>query len=307
MSDTEQAHLFGESSPQPQPSQSKKSAGQGGQSAPYTVAEFIREFGRLAPHQHRYDVFRDFVTIMAISIYNALAKDEHYEAEYMGIIGRYKKEEATQFAHFFAHVTMMLEASPRDVLGEIYAALNLSNAKTGQYFTPWPIAEFMAQIAHGEELSDLKRPFVTVSEPSCGSGVMVLAFAKVLIDQGHNPCKRMWAQCIDIDRMAALMCYVQLSLWNIPAVVIVGNGLTDEVRESFHTPAHYFGCWDSKLKTARRVDAMRDIIREMHTEAGKEGAGAEPEEPRVAQDLSAEVTSSTKPPNDSPMQFDFEF
>ena len=37
---------------------------------PYTTAEFIRDFNKLAPHKHRYDVFRDFVTVSAISIYN---------------------------------------------------------------------------------------------------------------------------------------------------------------------------------------------------------------------------------------------
>jgi hypothetical protein len=44
------------------------------------------------------------------------------------------------------------------------------------------------------------------------------------------------------------MCYVQLTLWNVPAEVIVGNSLTLEVREVFRTPAHYMGMWDTKLK-----------------------------------------------------------
>ena len=298
MSDAEQAHLFGE----PSTATSTK-AGQGDTiQKPHTVAEFVREFNKVAPHKHRYDVFRDFVTIAAISIYNALARNEEYEAEYMSIVGQYKQEEVMQFALLLGDVTMMLDPAPSDVLGEIYTALNLANAKTGQYFTPWPIAEFMAQITYGDQLENLDKPFLTVSEPSCGSGVMVLAFAKVLMQSGHNPCKRMWVKCIDIDRLAALMCYIQLSLWNIPAIVYVGNGLTDEYREAFATPAHYFGCWDSKLKMVQMVDAMRGLL---YPE--KDG-----EETSVTAEaaVAAESVASSEPPkpvSQNPMQFDFEF
>ena len=318
MSDTEQAHLFGEPSDKPQQPHNKthtknkdksSTKGQGGQSAPYTIADFVREFSKLAPHKHRYDVFRDFVTISAIAIYNAVAKDENYEAEYMKIIGGYKKEEVGQFAHFFAQVTMMLDPAPYDVLGEVYTALGLANAKTSQYFTPWPIAEFMTQIVHGEALADDKKPFVTVSEPSCGSGVMVLAFAKGLIAQGHNPAQRMWAECIDIDRLAALMCYVQLSLWNIPAVVIVGNGLTGEVREAFHTPAHYLGEWDEKFRMARMIDAMRDILGRAQAVTSKavDDTTAEADAEKVTDDAPSASSEPPKPMSQNPMQFDFEF
>ncbi len=38
----------------------------------------------------------------------------------------------------------------------------------------------------------------------------------------------------DIDRLTALMAYVQLSLWNVPAEIVVGNTLSLEVREVWH-------------------------------------------------------------------------
>ncbi len=76
---------------------------------------------------------------------------------------------------------------------------------------------------------------------------MVLAIAQALIEKGKNPANAMWAQCQDIDRTAALTCFVQLSLWNIPAVVIVGDTLANEVRECFYTPAHHLGAWEYRL------------------------------------------------------------
>lgn len=42
---------------------------------------------------------------------------------------------------------------------------------------------------------------------------------------------------VDVDRTAALMAYIQLSLWNVPATVVVGNSLTLEEREVWLTPA----------------------------------------------------------------------
>ncbi|MDC9715047.1 MAG: hypothetical protein PSN36_04415 [Gammaproteobacteria bacterium] len=68
-----------------------------------------------------------------------------------------------------------------------------------------------------------------------------------MIAHGHNPADKLWVQCTDIDRLAALMCYVQLSLWHVPAQVVVGNSLTLETREVFYTPAHYMGSWDMRL------------------------------------------------------------
>ena len=89
---------------------------------------------------------------------------------------------------------------------------------------------------------------------------MILAFAKVMIDAKHNPAERLWVQCQDIDRTAALMCYLQLSLWNIPGVVVVGNTLSMETRGCFYTPAHYFGRWDDRLAVRRAREVMRQLI-----------------------------------------------
>jgi len=80
---------------------------------------------------------------------------------------------------------------------------------------------------------------------------MVLAFVKEMLNQKLSPANHLWVQCVDIDRMVALMCYIQLSLWGVPAQIIVGNTLTLEYREQFLTPAHYNFRWDYKLRKRR--------------------------------------------------------
>ena len=79
----------------------------------------------------------------------------------------------------------------------------------------------------------------------------MLAFAEVMMDHKHNPAQRLWVQCVDVDRLAVMMCYLQLSLWHIPAEVIVGNPLTLEVQEVFHTPAHHLYGWEHRLNLER--------------------------------------------------------
>jgi len=215
---------------------------------------FIKKFNDIARYKHRYDVFRDFVTISAISLHNAVNKVESLEDEYMQIIKPYSKNEVNAFSELFGDLVMMLESSPCDVLGGLYMELELGNKNAGQFFTPAHISELMAQLVYGDELKYINKPFITLSEPTCGAGGMVLAFVKAMLSHGHNPACKLWVQCTDIDRLAALMCYVQLGLWNVPAQVIVGNSLTLETREVFYTPAHYMGAWDMRLNFSKPED-----------------------------------------------------
>lgn len=211
-------------------------------------SEFVKIFNGIARHRHRYEVFRDFVTLSAIEMHNALWKVPSLESEYIGIVKRYSKEEYDELCKLLAHLIMLLEPEPRDILGSLYMELDLGSSHVGQFFTPSEVSELMAMLTYGDSLRQIQGEFVTVSEPACGAGGMVLAFAKVMISHGHNPSERLWVQCQDIDRVAALMCYLQLALWNIPGVVIVGNTLALEAREVFYTPAHHLGFWTSKLR-----------------------------------------------------------
>jgi hypothetical protein len=126
--------------------------------------------------------------------------------------------------------------------------LEIANKDAGQFFTPPEVSDLMAQLTFVDQLDQLEhQPFITASEPVCGAGGMILSLIKMMVAKGYNPAERIWVQCIDVDRMAALMCYIQLTLWNVPAEVIVGNTLTLEIREVWYTPAHHLGLWKYKL------------------------------------------------------------
>lgn len=67
--------------------------------------------------------------------------------------------------------------------------------------------------------------FETMGEPARAAREVVLAFAKIAIDKKRDPSIAMSMQRQNIDRVAAMMCGLQLALWNVPAVVTVGSTL----------------------------------------------------------------------------------
>ena len=267
--------------------------------------EFVRSFNRIASHRHRYEVFRDFVTMAAISMHNAIHRNAAFEDEYLKIVKRYESDQVTEFCVLLAKLVVLLDTEPQDVLGPLYMELELGNTNTGQFFTPHEISELMARLTYGEELRILSRPFITLSEPACGAGGMVLAFVKVMISHGHDPAQRLWVQCQDVDRTAALMCYLQLALWNVPAVVIVGNTLSMEVREVFYTPAHYLGLWEYRLRRRDDEEAAMALVtaevQDVESESDSMVATVQTETPRPPKPTMRTGAKSTQ------SQFDFGF
>ena len=272
-------------------------------------ADFQRLFRDTARHCHRYEVFRDFVTLTAISLHNRINLVDALEAEYLAIIGRYPREDQLRFPQLLAELVEIMEVEPWDALGQLYMELGIQSEHVGQFFTPPEISELMARITYGGALASLKEPFVTVMEPACGAGGMILAFAKVMIDSGHNPAERMWVHCQDIDRTAALMCYVQLALWHIPGVVVVGNTLAMETCEVFYTPAHYLGRWSDRLAIRRAIEAMRSLLTPVDTGAPVT-VGDSDEGSSTAHRAITTIEPIAKPlpgASGTPTQFDFGF
>ena len=74
---------------------------------------------------------------------------------------------------------------------------------------------------------------------------MVIAAAKVLKDRGINYQRRLDVVAQDLDWKTVYMCYIQLSLLGIRAVVYQGNTLTEPYQEgrvdperTFYTPRY---------------------------------------------------------------------
>ncbi|MEK8034239.1 N-6 DNA methylase [Ideonella sp. DXS29W] len=225
-------------------------------------------------HQHRsFTVFTDFCELAALSISNAVDR-LHYakrEERYLQIAGKYSAEEMARFPRMLAELVQSLEACRHDALGSLFMACEFGDDAKGQFFTPYSLSSLMARMLLGDAADVVARgDFVTVNEPACGAGGMVIAFADALASMNISVHQHMHAVAQDIDLTAVHMAYVQLSLLHIPAIVIHGNSLALTEWDHWVTPAHVMHFWDRKL--ARRAAA----------EATTSATGATPESPTVA-------------------------
>lgn len=215
-------------------------------------------------------VFADFVEMSALAFSNAVDKSQFDEREkrYLDIVGRYQKEEVYEFPKLLGMLTNHLEETPRDVLGEVFHALELHNERKGQFFTPYPVCRMMAKMVIGEGYEDIisKYGFITLSEPACGTGAMVIATVHELKDRNINYQQLIHTTATDIDPLCVHASYVQFSLLHIPAVVIHGDTLGMEEWSHWYTPAHVFGNWSHKIKFKQRFKKMRDIIEDITTQ-----------------------------------------
>lgn len=84
---------------------------------------------------------------------------------------------------------------------------------------------------------------VTLNEPSCGSGSMILAYAEMMQKHGRNYCSELVVLAQDLDIHCVLMTYIQLSLYGIPAVVLHGNTITTEEFDRWYTPIYILDRW----------------------------------------------------------------
>ncbi|MFD2024163.1 N-6 DNA methylase [Promicromonospora aerolata] len=202
-------------------------------------------------------VFTDFCELCALAIRNAIDRRGFDEREdrYLSVAATYTPEEMDRFATALALLAQELQSGLSDVLGTLYMSLDLGNERLGQFFTPYEVSVLAARMTAGDLVERLQeQAFVTVSEPTCGSGGMVVATAEALSDAGINYQRSMHVTAQDIDITAVHMTYVQLALLHIPALVVHGNTLALEQRDVWPTPAHVIGGWDSRLRRAGAPD-----------------------------------------------------
>lgn len=212
------------------------------------IKDISKDFQSLGYTHGLSTVFTDYLTLTSCAVSNSVDKLHYDEREslYNKTIGKYSNDERRQI--FEIHnkiINAMNEALfQKDVLGELFHMLNLSSSWNGQFFTPFHIAQFMAMATMGD-LSGLMKTkgYITLSEPTCGSGVMVIAAANALCRADLSPSENMCVMAVDNDIRCAMMTYIQLSYLGIPAVVIHGDSLLVKEYTRFYTPIYMIGDW----------------------------------------------------------------
>lgn len=178
-----------------------------------------------------HQVFVDWCAMTAISISNACTletSDEFKQREdvYNHIIGKYQRNDVEKFAEMIALLTLELEENPRDVLGDIYMQGRFGSKSTGQFFTPYNLSQLCAALTVNES-NRAQDGKIQICEPSCGGGGMIIAAAMELKSKGVNYQAELEVVAQDLDWNCVYMCYVQLSLLGISAVVVQGDTLCE--------------------------------------------------------------------------------
>ena len=135
--------------------------------------------------------------------------------------------------------------APTDVLGPLFHDLELHNKYKGQFFTPQSVCDMMSLISFDKNLVH-EKGYINLYEPCCGSGAMIFGFAKAMAENELNYCHQLVVTATDIDLKCVYMCYLQLSLYGIPAVVIHGDTLTLEEWSHWYTPVYVMNSWKRK-------------------------------------------------------------
>lgn len=205
--------------------------------SPAPKADFRKILEQLAAtgRDHR-EVFNAFATLSACAL-----ACETREAEYFEEIKRWDAECLNLFATAFAALIDEMESKPfEDVLGPHYMqwALSKASAKSGgEFYTPGSLCELLAKVLatpDGIKETIAANGVCSVLEPTCGSGGMILALAKSLVDSGNGGLiRKLRVTATDISLTACNMCYVNMALWGIPATVQHGNWSSREVWKSW--------------------------------------------------------------------------
>ncbi len=190
----------------------------------------VRMIEGLSGKYSGWAIWQDFIIMSAISIANTVggAYRDSREAEFLARAKKYSKTEMEVFAQMLGEVVAAMDANPdQDFLGDLFMSLGLGDEWKGQFFTPYSVCRCMAELQSTTALvQDMKsNGWASVNDPACGAGALLVAFANVCRDSGINYQTSVLFVAQDLDYLAGMMCYIQMSLLGCAGYVVIGDTL----------------------------------------------------------------------------------
>lgn len=216
---------------------------------PVYLRDFNKAFNEVC-YRHDYQtVFCDFLemSVCALAQMKDTFPDPILEERYLQTAKRYSQKELEAMSVLFGEWLLVMEKTERgtyrDALGVFYEVIKSSGKaqSLGQFFTPEHVTMMMAQMAYDDATTENGTQPQTGCDPACGSGRNLLALRCL------NPHITLYG--IDVDRICALMCTLNLWIHGCKGLVIWGNSLSLE----------RFGAWEITHWPVPR-------IRELHGE-----------------------------------------
>lgn len=196
-----------------------------------SAKEIVKMITGMAGQYSPYEIFSDWVRCCALVIANSVDPFhgkiwEDRERQYKETMRRYREPDQITFSNMLVLLADSLEKEMTDTLGEIFMDKGMgSSSQAGQFFTPFNLSELAARMMFADSIPSNPEEMTELNEPSCGSGGMIIAMAKVMKDHGINYQTRMKVVAQDIDWRCVYMCYTQISLLGINGIVVQGDTL----------------------------------------------------------------------------------
>lgn len=226
--------------------------------------QFISTFKQLTFSSQNWRVWSDFIEMSAIALRNAVntpSEHEKLEKRYLELINAYRRDDQQLFPKLLATIVQAFDANTeQDFLGVLFQELELNSHWKGQFFTPYNLCRMIADmqaIDIRERLNE--KGFISVNDPACGAGALLIAFANSVKKRGVNYQQDVLFVGQDIDRTAALMCYIQIALLGCPGYVVIGDTITRPDKhpenEVWYTPMYFRRSWLPKAADLKKVEA----------------------------------------------------
>lgn len=182
-------------------------------------------------------VFKDFISLFAISLSNKVVFNKKNSDKYEEIYQGYEKEEQPYFYALSTELTRIFcnEKDPYDVLGDIYQKVTKSNYL--KLLNDSPLQEVGKKL-QGIININKKTNNGNMIEVNCGSGAMILAYASTLKMFKLDYKKDLQVTAIDTDIINVFMTYIQMWFFDIAATVILVDEKSNKELMRLYTPAY---------------------------------------------------------------------
>lgn len=213
-------------------------------------SKLIDEILKESQKQDVFKVFNTFIELVALSLSIISAAESRKERlqrhqEICRQLDRKSIEAYGRMMDYLFEAAAMAMDEPYDILGTVFHELKLHNKWKGQFFTPDSVSRLMAALAGIDSLPE--NGFITVNEPTCGAGGLILGAVYQLKQRNQDYQHHALFVAQDIDIRCVWMCYIQMSLFRIPAIVVHGDSLAVKEWEHWCTPGIYALDFEGKL------------------------------------------------------------
>lgn len=232
--------------------------------------EIVKLFNSLTGARQLWELWEDAMILFATMLSNAVDKRFYDKREEMfrNVAGKYSEKEIQTFLQIFAEIVNQLEAEPeQDFLGDLYMQLDLGSHWHGQFFTPYNVCKMMADLQLPDVLSFEDAKAVTITDCACGGGALLIASAhsyrEKMAEIGLNAQDFVCLYAQDLSMVAALMCYIQISLQGYAGKIKIGDSLshpmldTDNGSDIWYTPMWFSDVWIQRRAVERIVGGLR--------------------------------------------------